>query len=116
VTAATELGITLPRFTGHAMGTARTEPDADGRFVTFKRRLVSEAVAANDGIEWTLWQERVDRPVLIAAFREPLIPQPEEVANALLLLRGWLLDGWSEEATKQAVARHPRGKTVAVTT
>ena len=100
--------ITLPAFTPRGMGTARTAPVADGRFVTFKRRLVSEAEADVDGVEWTFWREVTGLPQPVAAFREPQHPQPEGVAAILALITGWLIEGWTADDTKAAVgARRP---------
>lgn len=50
-----------------------------------------------DGIEWTLWLEQDDIPTPVAAFREPVEPQPEDISRALKLLKGWLLDAWTPE-------------------
>ena len=110
--AAKEQGVSLPSFTGHAMGSARSVSSADGRFITFKRRLVSAAQAEVDGVEWTLWREQDDVPVPVAAFREPLQPRRENVAPALSLLKGWLIDGWTPEDAKVAVRTHPGAQTV----
>src|SRR5262245_26703143 len=81
--AAAKQHLSLPSFRGHAMGSARSASLADGRFVTIKRRLVSENQAEIDGVEWALWREQDDFPVLVAAFREPFDPKPENVADAL---------------------------------
>jgi hypothetical protein len=110
--AAKEQGVSLPSFTGHAMGSARSVSVADGRFITFKRRLVPTARAEVDGVEWTLWREQDDLPVPVAAFREPLEPKQENVATALSLLKGWLVDGWTPEEAKAAVRTHPRAQPV----
>ena len=97
------------------MGSARSVPVADGRFVNFKRRLVPAARAEVDGIEWSLWLEQNDLPTPIAAFREPLEPKPENIAETLSLLRGWLVDGWTPDETKLAVGQHPElgGRSIA---
>jgi hypothetical protein len=110
--AARQQSLTLPPFTGHAMGGARTLSVADGRFVTFKRRLVPADQAEVDGIEWALWLEHDDLPERIAAFREPLEPKRENLANALSLLKGWLLDGWTPAEAKARVGTHPRVQSV----
>jgi hypothetical protein len=107
-----EQGIPLPSFQGHGMGSARSVKVADGRFITFKRRFVPAAQAEVDGVEWTLWLEHDDLPTPIAAFREPLEPRRENVADTLLLLKGWLLDGWSPDEAKRAVGQHPRAQVV----
>src|SRR5271157_345717 len=106
--AAKERGVPLPSFTGHAMGGARSLSAKDGRFITFKRRLVPAAQAEVDGVEWTLWREQDDLPVPVAAFRESLEPKRENVTNTLLLLKGWLVDGWTPDNAKAAVGLHPR--------
>jgi hypothetical protein len=84
----------------------------DGRFVTFKRRLVAAPEAEIDGIEWTLWREEDHLPVAIAAFREPLDPTPQNVNRALVLIRGWLVDGWASSEAQAAVQKHPRVQAV----
>lgn len=94
------------------MGGARAESAADGRFITFKRRLVPAAQAEVDGVEWTLWNEQDDLPVPIAAFREPAEPNSENVKTALSLLTGWLVDGWTPDEAKAAVRTHPRAQPV----
>jgi len=90
------------------MGTARSEKVAGGRFVTFKRRLVPEDQAENDGVEWTLWLEEHEMPVPIAAFRQPVTPMREEIAVTLSFLQGWLLEGWTPDEAKAKVDQHPR--------
>ena len=89
------------------MGTARSATVADGRFLTFKRRLVPADQAESDGIEWTLWLEEGEKPAPIAAFRQPLWPKQEEVAATLSFLKGWLLDDWTQGDIKAKVGRHP---------
>jgi len=106
--AARQHGYALPLFTGQGMGSARSLSAAGGRFITFKRRLVRAAEAEIDGVEWTLWIELNELPMPVAAFREPLMPKQENVAAALSLFKGWLLDGWTPEEAKAAVSRHPR--------
>jgi hypothetical protein len=110
--AAKEQGFSLPSFTGHGMGSARSVKLADGRFITFKRRLVPEAQAEVDGIEWTLWREQDNLPMPVAAFREPVQPRQENVTAALSLLKGWLVDGWTPDEAKAAVRKHPRAQVV----
>ena len=105
--AAHEQGILFPPFTGQGMGYARTEKGADGRFVTFKRRLVSSDKAKDDGIEWTLWSEQDGVPMPVAAFRVPLQPGQDAVASALALLQGWLVEKWPADEAKAAVGKHP---------
>ena len=105
--AAKEQGVSLPSFTKHGMGSARSV-SCDGRFITFKRRLVPSTQAEVDGVEWTLWTAQDQLPVPVAAFREPLEPKPENVTVALSLLKGWLVDRWSAEETQAAVKAHPR--------
>ncbi len=106
--AAKEQGVLLPAFTAHGMGSARSASAANGHFVTFKRRLVQADKADVDGVEWTLWHEVGGLPQPVAAFREPQHPQPENVATALSLLKGWLVDKWLADEAKAAVGRHPR--------
>jgi hypothetical protein len=110
--AAREQGVSLPSFTGHAMGAARSLSVEDGRFITFKRRFLPASQAEADGIEWALWREQDNLPIPVAAFREPLEPKPENVATALRLLKGWLVDGWTPEEAKAAVTSHPRAQPV----
>lgn len=101
---AREANVPFPQFAGHAMGTARTEPVAGGRFVTFKRRLVSTQQAEIDGIEWALWQDRNTEPELLAYFRVPVLPTRDDVGHAFSLLKGWLVDGLTPHAMREAVA------------
>jgi hypothetical protein len=110
--AAKEQGVALPPFGGRGMGTARSGRLADGRFITFKRRLVLPARANVDGVEWTLWSEQDDLPVPIAVFREPQEPTRENVMTALALIKGWLIDGWTPDEARAAVGTHPRARPV----
>lgn len=110
-TAAQEYGIALPPFTTQGMGGARCS-GSSGRFATLKRRLVRDAAADLDGIEWTLWQTAGGQPEAVAAFRESRRPRTETVAVVLSLLKGWLIDGWSEQTTRDAVGKHPMAQPV----
>jgi hypothetical protein len=47
------------------MGSARTAALPNGRFVTFKRRLVPDPQAELDGAEWGLWIDREEMPTRI---------------------------------------------------
>lgn len=103
-------GVPLPGFTGHAMGCARTV--GEGRFATFKRRLVTEDLAETEGVEFTLWLEKEDRPIAVSAFREPSKPTEETLAGVFSLLKGWLVDGWTPKEAREAGAGHPRARSV----
>ncbi len=103
---AKERSVSFPRFIGHAMGTARTECVASGRFATFKRRLVSDEQAGIDGIEWGLWQETGGEPEPVITFRSPLTPNNNDVEYVFSLLSGWLLEGWTVEEANEAVNVH----------
>jgi len=110
--AAKAQGIELPSFNGYGMGALRSTSTSWGRYVTLKRRFVPADQAEVDGVEWTLWREQDGLPVPVAAFREPVQPKQENVTTALVLLKGWLVDGWTPEETKAAVLRHPRAQAV----
>src|SRR5258708_1869330 len=90
--AATQQQIPLPSFTEAGMGSAICRDTKIGRFVSFKRRLVSPNAAMKDGVEWTLWQEEDDSPCPVAAFREPLTPTPDRFAPTFFILRAWLVN------------------------
>ncbi len=98
--------IPLPLFKDAGMGSALCRAASGGRFVSFKRRLVSAKDANNDGVEWTLWLEEDDLPRMIAGFREPLTPAADRVAAVLSILKGWLLDQWTIETAEQVGANH----------
>src|SRR5438552_12450514 len=98
--------VPLPPFTQAGMGSALLRGANGGRFVSFKRRLVSASDAVNNGVEWTLWLEDDDSPSTVAAFREPLVPTPDRVAAILSILRGWLIDQWTVETAEQVAASH----------
>ena len=110
--AAKAQSLDLPLFTASAMGIARTAPDADGRFATFKRRLVPIEQAEFDGVEWALWRELDDLPTRIAAFREPLDPKPESIERVMAMLKGWLVDRWTPETAQAEVGKHLRSQTI----
>jgi hypothetical protein len=102
----------LPPFDRYGMGTLRSATTASGRFVTLKRRIGPSAKAEVDGVEWALWHQPEDVPVLVAAFREPLEPNQESVAATLSLLKGWLVDQWTPDEAKGAVSKRPRAQPV----
>ena len=112
VEAAKEEGSPLPSFTEQGMGSASTECISNGRFITFKCRLVSQVQAQIDGIEWTLWRNEDGLPIPVAAFREPLEPTNEKVVVALSIFKGWLVDGWTSDTAKAVVCKHPRATLV----
>lgn len=94
--------VELPRFGAVGMGALRSS-SVQGRFVTLKRVLAKE----DGGVEWALWHEPSDAPVLVAAFRDPVAPGEGRVALTWPLLKGWLLDQWTPAEAKQAVSKHP---------
>jgi len=102
----------LPPFDGYGMGALRSAMTASGRFVTLRRRIGRAARAEFDGVEWALWNQPDDLPVLVAAFRDQLEPEHESVAATLSLLKGWLVDQWTPEHAKGAVSKHPGAQTV----
>lgn len=102
----------FPSFIVNGMGGARTAPRAEGRFITFKRRLVPITQAEIDGVEWALWREQDGLPMRVAAFRESLEPKPENVGIVMKLMKGWLINHWSPEKAMSEVGNHPRAQTV----
>jgi hypothetical protein len=104
--------VELPSFDGFGMGTLRTATTANSRFATLKRRLGRGANVDVDGVEWALWRQIDDLPVLVAAFCEPLEPNQESVAATLSLLKGWLVDEWTPDQAKSAVNEQPGAKPV----
>ncbi len=104
--------VNLPSFDGYGMGALRSATTASGRFVTLKRRLVPADKAEVEGVEWALWRQQDDRSVLVAAFREPLEPNQENVTTTLALLKGWLVDEWTPDEAKGAVGKHPRSQAI----
>ena len=104
--AANEAQIPLPDFRDRGMGSAICRNTDGGRFVSVKRRFVPANQAAQDGVEWGLWNEQNDESVPVAVFREPLSPTPERVSFMLSVLRGWLLDRWNVEQAENAAATH----------
>jgi hypothetical protein len=90
--------ISLPEFVPTGMGTGRFQSPNGNRFVTFKRRLVSEEVAKLEGIEWTFWDEVDAIPVPRMTFRESSIPEPERVTAILHHLCDWLFQHGSSES------------------
>ncbi len=102
--AAREKGLELPPLIPQAMGVARSEPGANSRFVTLKRRLVPASEALQDGMEWTLWTLVGDLPQAEVVFRQPLYPDSEAVAFVLSILQGWLLDNRTADEVRNVVA------------
>ena len=99
--------VELPTFTAVGMGGVRSETTKDGRFVTLKRRAVSDRQAETVGVVWTLWYEPGSYPTPVAAFRESVNPTSEQVGVAWSILSGWLLDVWPLEKAKYEVGKHP---------
>ena len=102
----------LPPFDAFGMGALRSATTASGRFATLGRRIGRGARAEFDGVEWALWHQPDDVPVLVAAFRDQLEPEHESVVATLSLLKGWLVDQWTPEQAKEAVSKHPRAQPV----
>jgi hypothetical protein len=110
--AAKSQGLELPAIDGYGMGALRSATTASGRFVTLKRRIGRAAKGEVGSVEWALWYQREDLPVLVAAFRDYLEPDQESVAATLPLLKGWLVDQWTLDAAKVAVSKHPGAQAV----
>lgn len=104
--------VSLPPFTEYGMGALRSAVIASGRFVTLKRLVGRAANAEVDGVEWALWHEPDDFPVVVAAFREPPEPNQESVVVTLSFLKGWLVDQWTADEAKKAVSKHPRAQPI----
>lgn len=96
----------LPAFAASGMGALRSETTLGNRFATLKR-LLRGAKWDFDGVEWALWQQVEDHPLLVAAFRDALEPKDEPVRLTLMILKGWLVDQWSADDAKRAVNGHP---------
>lgn len=103
--AATAQGFAWPEFDVFAMGTARSDKTQDGRYITLKDLYSPDPTRR--GVQWSLWREGGNLPVLVAAFVTEADPTPEGVAASLPLFRGWLSEGWTPESTKEAVGKHP---------
>jgi Zn-dependent peptidase ImmA (M78 family) len=99
-------GFELPSFDGYGMGALRSGTTPGGRFVTLKRRM-GRGPANEQGVEWGLWQEPDGLPVVVAVFRDALHPEPESVAVTLSLIKGWLVDQWTPDETKDRASKHP---------
>ncbi|HVA51226.1 MAG TPA: hypothetical protein VNH11_33095 [Pirellulales bacterium] len=109
--AATLQRIELPAFDRYGMGAVRSTTTANGRFVTLKRRI-GTAANTEGGVEWALWHQPDDYPVLVAAFRDRRQPAEESVGATLSLLKGWLVDQWTPDEAKGAVRKHPGAQPV----
>jgi hypothetical protein len=110
--AAKEQSIELPSFARQPMGVGRSEEMPNGRFVTVKHRLVPKAIAAKDGIEWTLWQKGDEYPVAAVAFRLPSKPEWEAVNFTLNVLKGWLLDNMTVEEVRAVIHQSVRNQSL----
>ena len=95
----------LPPFDQYGMGALRSATTAGGRFVTLKRLLRPAAKAKGHGVEWALWHEPDEVPVLVVVFRDSLEPEQESVAVTLALLKGWLVDQWIPEVMDQNILK-----------
>lgn len=100
----------LPAFEIPGMGTVRTVT-LHNRFMTMKR-ILPGSKSSFDGVQWALWQQPADIPLLVAAFRDVVQPEEESVGRTLAILKGWLVDQWTTDETKQAVAKHPGAQAV----
>ena len=94
-----------------AMGTARSDKTRNGRYVTLKDLYSPDP--RRRGVQWGLWRENGDSPVLVAAFVTGADPSPEGVAASLPLFRGWLTEDWTPEQTKEKIGEHPGALSVA---
>lgn len=104
--------IELPPFDLYGMGALRSAATANGRFITLKRRIETAADRESGDVEWALWHQPEDHPVLVAAFRDRRRPDEESVAATLSLLKGWLVDRWAPDEAKSAVGKHPGAQLV----
>jgi len=110
VEAAAKHCVALPSFSTQGMGVARSNTTSNGRFVTFKRRLISAERSRIDGIEWSLWQMHDGLPEIVETFRVSDQVQPELVSTILRIFVGWLLNGWTPTQIAAALCslRHAR--------
>ncbi len=108
--AASKEHIQLPPFTEAGMGTAICREMSSGRFVSFKRRLVSATEAQRDGVEWSLWLNDSEQPRPIVTFREPITPTPQDVTSILSVLHGWLLAQWPIGQAREIAAKHANAR------
>jgi len=105
--AASQQQFEFPAFGSFGMGALRSTTTSDHRFVTVKRLLPNKK-SEFDGVEWALWQQLDDQPLLVAVFRDAREPDELSLGLTLTLLKGWLADGWAVAETKQKVSEHPR--------
>jgi len=103
----------FPAFDTFGMGALRSAMTSDSRFVTIKRLLPNKK-SDFDGVEWALWQQLDDQPVLVAVFRDLREPDEVSLGLTLTLLKGWLVDQWEVAETKRKVSEHPRVGTIKV--
>jgi len=109
--AAKEQGFELPTYDVYGMGSLRSVTTLGNRFVTLKR-LLRRGKSEFDGVEWALWQQLDEQPLLVACFRDALEPKHESVELTLKLVKGWLVDEWSADETRRAVAGNPGTQSV----
>src|ERR1700691_1685318 len=69
-----EQGAALPPSTDQGMGSILWRSADGARFASLKRRLVAASEAAKAGVEWTLWSDEGEGPLVVALFREGLNP------------------------------------------
>jgi hypothetical protein len=101
-----ELHIQLPEVVQRAMGNVLWRSAAGDRLVSFKRRLVAPSAAEAAGVEWALWLEQDDDPSPVLTFRESLHPTRERAEFIVSVLKGWLVDKWSDEIATMEIEKH----------
>jgi hypothetical protein len=110
VEASRALDVQLPNVVQQGMGCVLWRNSAGNRLVSFKRRFVARSAADDAGVEWTLWHEKNDDPSAVFTFREPLQPTRERAEFVVSVLKGWLLDNWSDEVARSEVEKQPSWK------
>src|SRR5271154_7008467 len=94
--AAKAAGIALPQATQRGMGSVLWRNSAGNRFVSFRPLLGRPPDPKNARAHWSLWHDENDRPRSVLVFHVPLRPTSELAPQVASVLRGWLLDEWSD--------------------
>lgn len=102
--AATAAGTSLPQATQRGMGSVLWRNPAGDRFVSFRPLLGMPPDPKNARARWALWHDEKDRPRSVLVFHLPLRPVSELTPQVASVLRGWLLDQWTDQAAEQHVA------------
>jgi hypothetical protein len=94
----------LPQAAQRGMGSVIWRNVARDRFISFRPLLGKPPDSKNARALWSLWHDENDQPRSVLVFQVPLRPDTKLTSQVVSVLKGWLLDQWSDQTAEQHVA------------